>query len=93
MHVPANTRFMVLCFIKYVEVTRTSPTKCIIYQGVFLKFRTKNHMTKIGAFCSPLFHLKISTSIVIDGARVLEKIGFDFFLKNRKKSVKIRYME
>ncbi len=55
---------------------------------MFQKFGTKNHRTKIGAFCSPTFHLKILTSIVVDGSRVLEKIGFDFFFEKSQKTGK-----
>jgi hypothetical protein len=40
------------------------------------EIRTKHHRTKIGAFCSPPNHLKISTLNLDGGARFPEKIGF-----------------
>ena len=50
-------------------------------------------MTKVGAFCSPHVHLKKSTSILVNGALVLEKIEFEFFCKCAKNRQKIRYCE
>jgi hypothetical protein len=41
-------------------------------------------MMKIGAFCSPPVHVKKSTSILVNGARVTEKIDFYFFEKSAK---------
>jgi hypothetical protein len=41
-------------------------------------------MTKIGAFCSPPNYLKKSTSIVVNGARVLKKIELIFCEKSQK---------
>jgi hypothetical protein len=41
-------------------------------------------MTKIGAFCSPPVHVKKSTSILVNGALVVEKNDFEFFRKIAK---------